>query len=701
PENFTAALTATAGEVKLTWNVPTDMGVYALVTRNITYKVYSSRSDITDTSGLTPNYIGTDLSYTFTGTVGETWYFAVNAYNGIKDTPLAKIGPFTISSLNPPNPLNPLNPQPSALGHLSFSAYSETGLTVSWKAPSDTGIENGSANTLSGYKVYYSSTSGADLTSVTITLSDANITSQAIGGLSAGTQYSFRVTAFNASGESMASTEAHTYTNKASGSPENFTTALTATAGKAKLTWSAPADMGYTDGSTATAISYKVYSSKSDIADTAGLTPAYTGTDLSYIFTGTVGESWYFAVIANNGGADSTLAKTGPFTLIQPVVHQLHLYPNGGSGPIEITDFLEGVATAIPAPTRITKSGSSIAAWNTAADASGTYYDVTEEITLTAELKLYAVWSTDGLAYSLINDDTEYSVTAGSVPITATYIEVSGYWQGKKVTEVGGSAFWATNVWGHRGFREKKSYTDLTDIKLPPTITVIQNYAFSGCSKLALTSLPDGITSIGDYAFWECTNLALTSLPDGITFIGTAAFYGCTNLALTSLPSGLKRLKGWVFTSCSEVNFTSLPSGLEYIGSWTLYGTKSAFTTLPGSVTDLEHRAFGGTAMSSMTIPATVTRIGRLLFNYNDVITEVTLEGDYSRLFETFANESTSGGKLATVNITNDTTPATLIDGVYWYKVFPNTVRSIKVPASAVDTYKAEWPEYADIISGL
>ncbi|OQX29381.1 MAG: hypothetical protein B0D92_04115 [Spirochaeta sp. LUC14_002_19_P3] len=527
----------------------------------------------------------------------------------------------------------------------------------------------------------------------------------------------------------------HTPEDTASSSPENFTPALTTTAGEVKLTWDAPTDRGYFAGAAATAISYKVYSSSSDISDVTGLTPVYTGADLSFTFSGTAGESYYFAITANNGGADSPLSKTGQFELVL----QLHLDPNGGSGGVATTNYDSVVTTAIPAPTGITKTGSTLAAWNTAADSSGTYYNLQGAITLTADLTLYAVWSTNDLAYTLINADAQYSVTGGTVPDTATYIEVPGYWQGKKVTQVGNDAF--------------KNYYDLMDIKLPSTITSIGNNAFDSCHKLALSSLPNGITSIGQRAFSGCTELvltslpdgitsiserafsstsklALTSLPDGITSIGKSAFYGCSKLALsslpdgitsigeyafqrcyeialsnlpdgitsigkwafaecskltlTSLPSGLKRLEERVFYYSQEINFASLPNGLEYIGGWAFDTTKSSFTTLPGTVKTLANQALSDTVMTSMTIPASVTSIGTSLFFDNEVITEVTLEGEYGTLNNIFGTGDT--GKLATVNITNDTSPATLNGDV-----FPSTVTSIKVPASAVTDYQNAW----------
>ena len=54
--------------------------------------------------------------------------------------------------------------------------------------------------------------------------------------------------------------------------------------------------------------------------------------------------------------------------------------------------------------------------------------------------------------------------------------------------------------------------------------TIIRNYAFYNCLKLASTSFPSGITSIGSYAFFNCSELTLTSLPLGLTSIEDSAF---------------------------------------------------------------------------------------------------------------------------------------------------------------------------------
>ena len=93
--------------------------------------------------------------------------------------------------------------------------------------------------------------------------------------------------------------------------------------------------------------------------------------------------------------------------------------------------------------------------------------------------------------------------------------------------------------------------------------TKVRDYAFYGCSNLALTSLPAGVTSIGNGAFAGCTSLALTSLPAGVTSIGDGTFFGCSNLALTSLPAGVTSISNGAFADCTSltsITFKSTPT---------------------------------------------------------------------------------------------------------------------------------------------
>jgi len=60
--------------------------------------------------------------------------------------------------------------------------------------------------------------------------------------------------------------------------------------------------------------------------------------------------------------------------------------------------------------------------------------------------------------------------------------------------------------------------------------TTIEEYAFDGCTSLALTHLPPTLTTIRKSAFYGCTSLALTGLPPTITSIGFQAFDDCPQL---------------------------------------------------------------------------------------------------------------------------------------------------------------------------
>lgn len=112
--------------------------------------------------------------------------------------------------------------------------------------------------------------------------------------------------------------------------------------------------------------------------------------------------------------------------------------------------------------------------------------------------------------------------------------------------------------------------TPITNASLPDTTTSIGDYAFFGCSNLALTKLPRSVTYLGRGAFRECTSLALTSLPAGLTTSNNEVFSGCTNLALTVVPASIEEIGSSYFNACYRI--TQLEIHVKKVG---LYACRS------------------------------------------------------------------------------------------------------------------------------
>src|SRR5439155_994196 len=192
------------------------------------------------------------------------------------------------SSIAPPSP--PQNLQAIAG---SFN------ITLTWQPPSN----NGGAS-ITGYKVYRSTSSGAEVGYVTI----GNVTSFTNTGLTGGTTYFYKVAAVNSLGTSLLSNEASAMPPTVPSAPQN----LQATAGPltVALTWDAPSTNG---GSPITG--YKIYRSTSSGTE-AGF--ASLGNVTSYTNTGlTPGVTYFYKIKAVNSlgvSAYSNEASATPTT---------------------------------------------------------------------------------------------------------------------------------------------------------------------------------------------------------------------------------------------------------------------------------------------------------------------------------------------------------------------------------------------------
>ena len=72
--------------------------------------------------------------------------------------------------------------------------------------------------------------------------------------------------------------------------------------------------------------------------------------------------------------------------------------------------------------------------------------------------------------------------------------------------------------------------TSLISVKLPESVTSIEDYALYGCSGLISVVIPPSVTSIGWGAFMFCTGITSVVIPPLVKSIKEYAFKGCSTL---------------------------------------------------------------------------------------------------------------------------------------------------------------------------
>jgi|GEM_PF-1529063 len=177
-------------------------------------------------------------------------------------------------------------------------------VVLNWSAPVDNG---GSAVT--SYKVYRSTTSGAEVLLSSGGCSGlGNVLTCTDTGLTNGTTYYYKVSAVNAIGEGIQSSEVSITPSTTPTAPQNF--AVTAGAQQLVLNWTAPTSNG---GSAIT--NYEIYRGTSSGSETF-LTEV--GNVLTYTNSGlTNGITYYYKVAAKNSvgiGTQSTESSATTFT---------------------------------------------------------------------------------------------------------------------------------------------------------------------------------------------------------------------------------------------------------------------------------------------------------------------------------------------------------------------------------------------------
>ena len=105
----------------------------------------------------------------------------------------------------------------------------------------------------------------------------------------------------------------------------------------------------------------------------------------------------------------------------------------------------------------------------------------------------------------------------------------------------------------------------MNEIKLPNSITGIEEGAFRYCANLTSIKIPNSVTSIGAWAFNDCTSLTSIEISNSVTSIGEWAFWD----------AGLKKIHVKNSTPPKIMNNTF--STYAYVTLYVPVGSKGAY----------------------------------------------------------------------------------------------------------------------------
>ncbi|GEM_PF-5278642 len=335
----------------------------------------------------------------------------------------------------------------------------------------------------------------------------------------------------------------------------------------------------------------------------------------------------------------------------------------------------------------------------------------------------YQVLSPGRQTVSLIKPTTyagKYAMTDADVPATVSYEGIDF-----RVVSVAKSAFASATC---------------VSIKLPSSVKAIYDGAFDRCQKLTSITLPSALDSLGASAFYDCRVLTSVALPASLRFIGDKCFTGAPAITEFAVGAGSKYFSardGMLFNAAGDTllyygeghtaTSVTIPEGVEVVGPYCFNKNKTITeVTFPANVRATMTSAFDGctnlatinfseglrelgpstfqqAAIATLALPESLEIIGGNAFMLTKNLTNIVIPdrvdsiGTYAFYNNTSATDVTIGRNVRKMaqqvfgrdnNIVNvvslNPEPPECANAQ-----FTTSKGVLKVPASAVDAYKA------------
>ena len=246
---------------------------------------------------------------------------------------------------------------------------------------------------------------------------------------------------------------------------------------------------------------------------------------------------------------------------------------------------------------------------------------------LLALLMLFGVLPATVFAAEKTNplDYLTYEIADGEVTITDCDTSISGELtipetiEGYPVTGIGEWAF--------------ENCTDLTNVKIPDSVTNIGSGAFQYCNFTSI-AIPDSVANIGNDTFYGCANLTSITIPNGVTSIEIYTFYGCTSLTSIIIPNSVTSIGDCAFRECTSLTSITIPESVVSIGDSAFMECSSLTDIIiPNSVTSIGECAFMEcTSLTGILIPDSVTNIGSFAFDSCSKLSEIKLSNNLTNI---------------------------------------------------------------------
>lgn len=108
-------------------------------------------------------------------------------------------------------------------------------------------------------------------------------------------------------------------------------------------------------------------------------------------------------------------------------------------------------------------------------------------------------------------------------------------------------------------------HKEITSVSLPSGLTTIGNNAFSSFTKLTSIKIPNTVSEIGAFSFYG-SGITSISIPFGVTTIPEYTFHGCDSLKTVILPNSLTSIGDSALRDCDLLTTITIPESVTSIG---------------------------------------------------------------------------------------------------------------------------------------